>query len=150
MNPVPYTCRICHMPGTADGTDSFDKHVNQKWTRMLCHDQCYVAWIEQRQCEERIQRACRILIQLGDGDSDERAHILGRIRVFLTKTTKHWAKNECAWMWSKVYYWNKDMVDLLVDKPTCWTAIIRGARDFIRQQCIDELGENVNPQWRCL
>jgi hypothetical protein len=100
--------------------------------------------------EDRIERASILLMRLGNGDTDERRHVLDRVREALTIITKAWAKNECEWMWSKAYYWNKDMVELLIDQPAHWRAIVRGAREFVRKQCIEQLGDRINPQWRYL
>ena len=138
MTKVPYTCRLCNKPGTAEAPHNYNPETHGEWVPLLCHDPCWDIRDTRLRCEEKFVNLCLALERIKPLQYKGKSDDLEKIRKALEESCRRWSHNESRHAGSHVTYWQPEFLAMLMDFPDSIVPVIRTARDYIRTKCHEE------------
>lgn len=124
----PTTCKFCQQPLSIEVDDSYPADEDPaKLLPLAACNRCADARVAKYTIEGKIRRVCAWWAAAG-----KKADPSGT-RHTLTKLTQDYAKMICRWHDREGMAWDEEIVNLLMDKPEEWSAILGSMWRFYRQ-----------------
>lgn len=115
-------CKFCRKPLVLHVDDAYAEHGDIfKLMKLAACDHCADLRLNRRLLESRLQRICALLCNCRANQREEKS---ATVRDVLTRLTQDYAKLVAAWHNMSGMAWDEEMVNLLIEKPDKWAAII--------------------------
>lgn len=138
-NPIPpdstaiaYKCKICDKDGITYASNLCDPLAVKQLVPMLTCDPCHGYFTQHREAIERIGKAASMWVQQTTGQGVPKPETRANIATVLEATTKRLAAIIAEKFGSPVYHWDRDIVNLILEKPRLVYTIIGNMERTLR------------------
>jgi hypothetical protein len=124
-------CQFCKRPISPEIDDSYAALGDPfKILPMACCDPCHDMRVSKRDLERRVQFIARC-IELAGAKLDATAR--AKFQDVLSILTQDYARLIARWHGMQGHAWSIECVEIILDKPQQWAAVMSGLWRFFRQ-----------------